>query len=421
MKVLYVVFKALLGGHVLSAITIARHMRKQGVTPFFAGTDGILADEIRHHMPFEPVDIPIYHGTRETYFTWSSFPAIARLREIVRRHQIDLIHAFDSRSYMHAYSVGLQEKVPVLCTICGGVDPYYNVPIAPVIIVFSEEQKRKMIDTYGWASRRVEVIRTRLDLQQVLSAENLLTDEEAARHGLDPIMQKVMMISSFDNSKIESIHKVLDAAELLYSQGTVFQLVLIGGKGELHDQARLRGLAIHKHHPSARIVFTGPVLRAFRLLQRAEVVLGVGRSAFEGMAYGKPTLIVGQGGFAGTVSPETVHEIAWYNFSGRNLRHRDGVEALAKEIESKLKDERLRQQLGDFGLDYVMNKIDVALGVRHIAELYNQVLESENQLGHWQQWLSFGACLVPVVRDNVWHTAKEWFPALRRLRRSALS
>ena len=145
MKVLYVVFQAVLGGHVLSASTIARQMREQGVEPVFAGAEGALSEELRRQMPFEPVDIPLYHGSRQTYFTWRSLAAIGRLRDIVRDHRIDLIHAFDARSYLHSYPVGLLEGLPALCTLCGGIDPYYNLPQAPTIMVFSERSEERRV------------------------------------------------------------------------------------------------------------------------------------------------------------------------------------------------------------------------------------------------------------------------------------
>lgn len=415
MNVLYVVFKALLGGHVLSASTIARGMRNRGVSPVFAGSEGAMSNEIRKHMPFEPLEIPCFHGSRQTYFTWGSIPAVERLRDIVRRYDIDLIHAFDARSYMHAYLAGLMEARPSTCTLCGGVDPYYNLPVAPIVMVFSEEQKRKMVGTYRWLPQRVEVVRTRLDLKQLLNPENQLSDAEAAFLGLEPLLPKVMMISSFDDTKIMSVHKILDAAEALFDQGMVFQVVLIGGAGSLHNSVRQRAVAICRRHNSERVLCTGPVMNAFRLLQRATVVLGVGRSALEGMAYGIPTVVVGENGYAGTVSPETIDEIAWYNFSGRNRRSAVPATELAEAMQLLLNDEKMRQAKGDFGRHFVLNEIDVDLGLGRIRTLYDQLVSSREQLPRLQQWLSFGLCLMPIVRDNAWHSFKEAMKPLQRV------
>jgi len=407
LNVLYVVFEALLGGHVLSAITIANEMKHFGVTPFFAGSDGTMADDIRNTMPFEPVHIPMFHGTRYTYFTWASLPAVTKLREIVKLHEIQMIHAFDARSYMHAYLAGILEDIPVLCTLCGGTDPYYNLPKAPVIIVFSEEQKQKMQSVFGWSANRVEVIRTRLDLKQITSDDYPLSDDEAKSIGLDPDLPKVMMISSFDGTKIDSINKVLDAVEVLYEKGTVFQLVMIGGKGDLHEKAKARGKEINRKYGATLILMTGPIKRAFRLLQRAEVVLGVGRSAFEGMAYAHPTLIVGEKGFAGVVCPEEVDAIAWYNFSGRNQKNDLPVDNFVNELSGLLEDQQKRIEIGEFGRNFVFREIDVVLGAQRIFNIYEKMMDQNTRIKPLQKCISFAKCLAPVAKDNGLHTLKE--------------
>lgn len=407
MNVLYLVFRALLGGHVLSASTIAQEMRTQGVSPVFAGAEGAMTEAISRDMPFESVTIPIFHGSRQTYFTWDSFSAVNRLRDIVRKHDIDLIHAFDARSYLHAYLAGLREQIPVLCTLCGGVDPYYNLPVAPTLIVFSEEQKQKMVKTFRWPAGSVEVVRTRLDMRLILSVEHQLGKDEALALGLNPNLPKIMMISSFDDTKIRSIEKVLDAAEMLFSKGVFFQLVLIGGKGPLHDQARDRAKAICERFGAGRVLLTGQVMRAFRLLQHADIVLGVGRSAFEGMVYGKPTLIIGEKGFAGVVSPETIASIAWYNFSGRNQIEDVSAEYLGETIAELLQAPDRCRLLGAFGRDFVFSEIDVARGVERLGGIYRRVTDAGAQIAPWHQYLSFSSCLVPIARDNGLQTFKQ--------------
>ena len=406
-KVMYIVTEALLGGHVLSGFTIAKKMKEHGIEPIFVGAKGVLSKEIEVEMPFEVVDIPLFHGTRHTYITWSSIKAIQRLSEISRNYSVDLIHAFDARSYLHAYPAGLIGDIPITCTLCGGIDPYYNIPQAPEIMVFSEEQKHRMTNHFNWPKNRVNVVRTRLDLQQIRSDVHFLNDEESKRFGISPSLPKVMMISSFDGTKIRSIHQVLDAVEILFLKGVKFQLVLIGGKGELYDQARLKGESLCKRFEPDCVVFTGPVLHAFRLLQRATVVLGVGRSAFEGMIYSKPTLIVGENGFAGIVAPETVDDIGWYNFSGRNQQKVVSAENLATEISLLLADEVRCCELGEFAFEFIRQEIDVAQGASSIKSIYKKLLVPESRLPRWKQWYSFVRCLVPIMIDNGMHTIKQ--------------
>jgi len=414
MKILYLVFQALLGGHVISAITIASEMKNYDVDPVFCGADGAMKEEIMTHMPFEKVDIPIFHGSRQSYFTWSSFSAVSKLRDVIKKHNIELIHAFDARSYFHAYLAGILEKKPVLCTLCGGVDPYYNLPISPKIIVFSEEQRHKMIKTYHWQPESVETIRTRLNIKKITSELSIITDNDAMLLGLDISLPKIMMISSFDGTKIQSINKVLDAVDFLFSKGLMFQIVFIGGKGELFEKAKRRANEINQRFGNNRVLMTGPIINAFKLLQRADVVLGVGRSAFEGMAYAKPTLIVGENGYAGLVSPGEVESIAYFNFSGRNQSEVSSAENLAIAMERLLSDEALRATCGEFGRNYVSKEIDVAQGANRIYKIYERLLYEESGLTDFSKWVSFLRCLAPIILDNGLHTLKQSVKAFIR-------
>ena len=123
MKILIIVSKALLGGHVLSAFTIAKHLKKRGHVVVFAGGHSDYAGIVAKDLPFEAVDIPMYHGredrtgklgifngARQAYFTWDSFGAVTRLKEIIMEYDFDLIHAFDARAYVHATIAALSCK-----------------------------------------------------------------------------------------------------------------------------------------------------------------------------------------------------------------------------------------------------------------------------------------------------------------------
>lgn len=400
MKILFLVSQAVLGGHILSASTIARYMKKQGHEVCFAGGSGQLTRIIEQDMPFYQVPIPFFHGRLPCYFTLKSLPAVNRLRHLIQRHDFDLIHAFDARAYIHAHIAGLLENKPVTCTLCGGTDPQYNIPLTRKIMVFSEEQRDKMIHTYRWHRDRVDVLRTRLDIDTIIndtSPPNVALD-------LDPLVPSIMMISSFDGTKSGSIRQVMNVLSRLAEQQVPFQMVFIGGKGAFWEEMRQEGERLNAKLQKKTVHFTGPVLDAYRLLRQATIVLGVGRSAFEGMAYAKPTLVVGERGFAGAVCPEHIDRIAYYNFSGRNQQTPCSDETFAQAVKDLLQDEKARNDLGRFGHDFVVHEIDVKHGIDKIEEVYRAVLAENSSRFKARQCCSLCAIMLPIWRDNVWHT-----------------
>jgi glycosyltransferase involved in cell wall biosynthesis len=405
-KILFVVYEAFIGGHVLSASTIARHMRARGHETVFAGKTGAMAEIVGKEMPFENIDIPVFHGDRPTLFTWASFPAISQLRSIIRKHHIELVHAFDARAYFHCYPAALFEHVGVVCTLCGGTDPTYNLPRARKLMVFSEEQKAKMTDRFGWPSKNVDVIRTRLDLDRILSSEMTLHEDLQIQARLLAGVPRIMMISSFDDTKIRAVMNVLDAVASLLEAGRRLQLVLIGGEGDLHQKAAERAQEFNRRFGADTIVLTGPMRDAFRLLQGADIVLGVGRSAFEGMAFGKPTIIVGQNGFAGVMAPGKISDLAYYNFSGRNAPTEVPPSILAAEVSRLLDDSAYAAAAGSLGRDFVTREIDVRHGLERIEAVYRDI---EASSGVWPRAFmaaSFLSSLFPVVLDNAAHRPK---------------
>jgi glycosyltransferase involved in cell wall biosynthesis len=161
------------------------------------------------------------------------------------------------------------------------------------------------------------------------------------------------------------------------------------------------------------IVFTGQMVGAYRLLKHATVVLGVGRSAFEGMAFGHPTVIVGENGFAGIMEADRVETLGYYNFSGRNQTVPSGPEELAGFLASLLNNPELRKRLGVFAREFVKKEIDVRGGIGRIKEVYRQLGSRRLLFGKAGDVLSFLKCLVPVAMDNAYHTLKRAVYAAR--------
>jgi UDP-N-acetylglucosamine:LPS N-acetylglucosamine transferase len=403
MKILILVSSTVLGGHVLSAFTIARYMKDAGHTVVFAGGKGKIAEIIEKEISFIDVDIPMFHGTRPTYFTWKSLRSVGAICRIIKEHKIDIIHAFDARVYITACIASIIEKKPVTCTLCGGTDPAYNLPVTNKMMVFSEEQQAKMVQKFNWNPERVDVIRTRVEID-IHAADHHEYADFFDKMQLDNNSTTIMMISSFDSTKQNSILNVIDAVQQLIENGENVQMVFIGGKGSFFEEVQERAALINIKFSKKIISLTGPVVNAYKLLKNASLVIGVGRSAFEGMIFNKPTIIVGENGFAGIVSKETVNDIAYYNFSGRNEKQNVSLEKLVQAIKRLIENEEYSNIIGKFGHDFVLNEIDVRKGIPKIEQVYKENIDG-NTL--WLRLVKMGSIvkiMVPIWRDNWWHT-----------------
>ncbi len=122
------------------------------------------------------------------------------------------------------------------------------------------------------------------------------------------------------------------------------------------------------------VKFIGTLHDPSRLLNLFDLAFAMGRSALESMSCGIPTLIVGPRGFAGIVRKEQIDQLAYYNFSGRNVKDNIDEKPLVKEIVQILKSPEKARDLGVFSRRYVLENYDVKEGAKKLGKIYEEVI-----------------------------------------------
>ena len=142
----------------------------------------------------------------------------------------------------------------------------------------------------------------------------------------------------------------------------------IVGDGPL--RAVLAGIAYEGNTRAGRpvVTFAGAVSDPRPYYAAADVVLGVGGAALRGMAFEKPTIILGRRGFAQTVSPDNVDEMTERGFFGVG----DGAEDAGQLIESLgalASDPGLRRGVGEWSRKVVEERFGLrAASLQVLAE-----------------------------------------------------
>ena len=409
MRILVLIEIASLGGHALSALTTGRQLKRRGHEVEFAGGDGPLRKEIEKEFRFQELTYCYEHAGRQTYFTWDSLKTLKQLSNIVEKWEPDFIHAFDARSYILASMLGIQRGIAATCTLCGGITPYYNIPACGKLIVFSKEQKEKLINVYGWKEDNVEVISTRLDMEQFEKNPEAEIEALCKEYEIDLAKRNIMMITNFLGPKVEAIKYLLKAIPPVLEQYPDVSLVMIGSRGDFFREAKEAGEKINKTIGRKAIAFTGAIMNAQKLLVAGHIVLGVGRSAFEGMAHRKPTLILGENGYAGTVNKDNIEEIWHYNFSGRNNKHKVSPEILSGELIRLLEDNNNYESVRHFGLDFLKSHIDIKSGIARIETVYKENALYANNRRRMYRIFNMIKILIPIFFDNYYNSLKSRF------------
>jgi glycosyltransferase involved in cell wall biosynthesis len=158
------------------------------------------------------------------------------------------------------------------------------------------------------------------------------------------------------------------AADLVARKRGDFCLALAGDGSQ---RAAIEALAdeVNRRHGRTVVHVLGHVDNVAALFRQADAVLGIGRGLWEGMAFGKPALVVGRMGLAGVVRPETVEELGYYNFAGRNATEPVPPERLAEELERILADDAYARGLGDFARRFILETFDAAVGAAQMERV----------------------------------------------------
>lgn len=400
------------GGHVLSALTTAHELKRRGHKVTIISGQGDFAKNLVGDLDYCQVTFHHHYCERQTYFSLQSWNTVRALKGYLVGQKIDMIHAFDARSYLACYLVGfLWEKIPLSCTVCGGYSPYYNLPRLASLIVFSDEQKEKMQEVFSWPEAQVRVIRTRLNIRDFI-VDDAGVLEQYERFGIDPTQKNIMLISTFLANKVKSLTATFDVIRDVCAKYHDVNFVFIGGRGDFFAEARKIADSINQEMNRKAIIFTGIIPDAYRLLRHAYIVLGQGRSAFEGMAFAKPTVVIGETGYAGIVSPELIEEIAFYNFSGRNKKKFAVNDEFVAELTQLIEHKDYYQTVALFGKNWVYEHIDIAKGIDRIEDVYNQNIAYFKKKSKLSMFADILKIYPNLLIDNYYNRVK--FLLLRR-------
>ncbi len=368
MNLAFVVFTASFGGHTRTAATIARALQKRGHKLIFIIGQGSNPGVI------ETAGFEMEMVRKDCLGRWADLDN--RIAEIVRERKIDLVHGFD-RAPAELVRACKKIGVPFAFTRCGGWAPPSFPPIRP-LVVLSEELRDGMVPVTGLRAEEMAVIPARVDV----SAADKPVDPKIAlrfkrKYGLPDDCHVVLRVARLSPELENGILQGMDAVARLFKDGIDVRFVHIGYLYLDLTQRRVQARINEINNACGATVAVSAQDEASdgsAYVDMADVVFGTGRSAFEAMVRGKPAIVVGDRGFAGVVKEDTVDDIAYYNFSGRNVRssldYDTSVAQTAEELKRLFLDDDYRKRVGEFGRSYVLERLDADSAAPEYEKVY---------------------------------------------------
>ena len=365
-----------LGGSSINAVDLARAVRDLGHDVWVMGRQGPLRRRVA------AAGLPLLALPERAHVRPS--PAVSRaIANAVRRHRIDIVHTYEYWPLVEAFlGVHVPRGTPVLGTIMsmGSLPPYFPRTGVPLTVGYGDLHEETGA-LRGPTGARVHLLEPPVDTaidHPVHTATNGSAPEIdieafASEHGLGgdgPIVAVVSRLAA--HLKQEHLERTIDAVALLAAKNPGLRLVVVGG-GSIERELRARAAQAEADLGRRAIVFTGEMADPRPAYAIADIVVGMGSSALRGMAFGKPTVVVGEQGFSLPVTPETIDEFDGLGFyglgPGRGPIDRD---PLVGQLDALLGDLVERERVGAWSLDLVHERFGLQGHAERLVDWYEQ-------------------------------------------------
>ncbi|MFI1581014.1 glycosyltransferase family 4 protein [Embleya sp. NPDC020630] len=362
-----------LGGSSINAVDLARAVRDLGHEVWVMGRQGPLRQRVA------AAGLPLLALPERAHVRPS--PAVSRaIAAAVRRHRIDVVHTYEYWPLVEAFlGAFVPRGTPVLGTIMsmGSLPPYFPRTGVPLTLGYGDLYEETG-EVRGLEGARVHLLEppvdTAIDHPIADGADTEVdVDAFAAEHGLPGPAPTVVLVSRLARHlKQEHLERTVDAVARLSPKVPGLRLVLVGG-GSIESELQARAAAANAELGRRAIVLTGEMADPRPAYALADVVVGMGSSVLRGMAFGKPTVVVGEQGFSKPVTPETIGEFDGLGFYGLGTG-RVPVEhdALVDQLTTLLGDRAERERIGAWSLDLVRERFALDSQALRLVDWYEQ-------------------------------------------------
>ncbi|MGC0417667.1 glycosyltransferase family 4 protein [Embleya sp. AB8] len=365
-----------LGGSSINAVDLARAVRDLGHEVWVMGRQGPLRQRVA------AAGLPLLALPERAHVRPS--PAVSRaIAAAVRRHRIDVVHTYEYWPLVEAFlGAFVPRGTPVLGTIMsmGSLPPYFPRTGVPLTVGYGDLYQETG-ELRGLEGARVHLLEppvdTTIDHPVGLGVNGSAPEVDvagfAAEHGLVKPAPTVVLVSRLARHlKQEHLERTMDAVARLAPELPGLRLVLVGG-GSIESELQARAAQSNAVLGRQAIVLTGELADPRPAYALADVVVGMGSSALRGMAFGKPTVVVGEQGFSKPVTAETIGEFDGLGFYGLGAgRVPVANDPLADQLAALLRNSAERERIGAWSLDLVHERFALDGQAQRLVEWYEQ-------------------------------------------------
>ncbi len=354
-----------IGGSQRNAIELAAAVADRGHEVIMFGEPGELCGLIDNlGLPFVASPPP---GPRP------SPRVMAALCRLVRDEAVDIVHGYEWPPAVEAaYGPGLRLGTATCATVMSMAVAPFLPPQMPLVV--GTELIRDT--TRGTRPGPVDLIEppvdTRANAPDAVDADAIATLRAAA--GLREGDLHVVVICRLAAAlKLEGLLTAIDVVGGLARELPVRLVVVGDGPERAAVEARAAAANAKAGLERPAVVLTGAMLDPRPAYALADVMLGMGGSALHALAFAKPLVVQGEGGFWELLTPETTGYFlrhGWYGIGDG----KGGAARLEAALRPLLADPARRATLAEYGRDLVVGRFALTRAAATQEELYQRAL-----------------------------------------------
>jgi L-malate glycosyltransferase len=358
MKVLVFAHRLEIGGSQHNAIELTATLRdRQGVEAVMFAEPGPAA-RLAHERGLRLLDAPAARAHPS--------PARGRaLREAIRQERPDVVHVWDWPQCLDAfYGAHLPWRTPLVVSVMDMNVPRLLPRTLPTTFGYPEllDQARRL------GRRDVHLLLPPVDVERNRPEALAPADVKAfrAEHGLADGAVTIVQVGRLVRwLKGESLRRSVAAVRRLGREFPL-QLVLVGD-GDARPEVERLADEVNAELGRRAIVLTGALVDPRPAYAAADLVIGMGTSALRGMAFAKPVIVVGEGGFSNVFDDLSAPWFLHHGIFGRG----DGREdQLVDHIRRVLSEPERRPELGALGRRFVVEHFGLEVGAARLVDAF---------------------------------------------------
>ncbi|MGI4738928.1 MAG: polysaccharide deacetylase family protein [Janthinobacterium lividum] len=316
MRILHVLSANFFAGSVAYAVALAEAHHREGHQVWLASDAAALPTVAAQ------VQLPISqrkYGQR--------LRNIRALRQLVRQHNIDVVHAHSRAASWVSYFALKGLAVPLVSTVHGRQHLHTSTSLFDVygqkVIAICENLAEHLRTEVQMVPAKIVVVPNGVAFGE--EEELKMGRDEQATASSAPIFNssfltfnsslRLAFIGRFNGPKGERAAKLLHHVfPPLLAEFPQLRVALIGGELEQLPEAGTAALTQLQSQYGERIEVIGFTDDVAGWLQKTDLIIGAGRVAMEGLGAGRAVLALGEALYVGPITPENYSEAAASNF-----------------------------------------------------------------------------------------------------------